>query len=422
MTGGSKLKPSAGNKTGFFYGYIIVVVAFFIQLVCYGIHFAFGVFFKPMMLEFGWTRAMMSGAFSVAWIITGVATIAMGGLNDRLGPRIVSTICGALIGMGYLLMSQVKEAWQLYLFYGVIVGAGLGISVPLMSTIARWFTRQRSMMTGILVAGTGVGALIGPPISDYLIKAYDWRISYLILGSVVLLIVIPIAQFLKRDPSQVKQITSYGETSRQEELESDTIGFSLKKAAGTRQFWLTFVIFFCLGFLLYAIQIHLAPHATDIGFSTTTAAAILAVMGGTSIVGRVVLGIAGDKIGNKSGFIIGFCLMSVASLWLIFPRDEWGLFLFAAVFGIAYGGCVAQQSPLIANLFGLRSHGLLMGVNSFGFTIGAAIGPLITGYMFDVSGNYRFAFLVCVMVGILGFILTITLRPINPDGAKHLLS
>ncbi len=360
----------------------------------------------------------MSGAFSIAWVVTGLSGIAMGGLNDRFGPRVVIAICGSLIGLGYLLMSQVKEAWQLYLFYGIIAGSGLSISIPLMSTIARWFTKQRSMMTGILVAGTGVGALIGPPVADSLISAYGWRTSYIILGIVVLVVVIPIAQLLRRDPSQVKQVTYQEKVNIKQELDSGTTGFSLKKAAYTRQFWLTFVMFFCLGYLLYAVQIHLAPHTTDIGFSTTTAAAILAVMGGASIVGRVTLGIAGDKIGNKSAFIIGFCLMSITLIWLIFSRVEWGFFLFAAVFGIAYGGCVAQQSPLIASLFGLRSHGLVMGVNVIGFTIGSAIGPLVTGYIFDVFENYQLAFIICVIISILGFILTMMLRPIEHDGIK----
>jgi len=388
----------------------MVGVAFLVSLVCYSIHFAFGIFFKPIMFEFGWNRAMLSGAFSAAWIVTGFAGIAMGGLNDRFGPRIIISVCGALIGIGYILMSQVQEAWQLYLFYGIIAGSGLSVSLPLMSTIARWFTRQRTLMTGILVAGTGVGALIGPPIADSLISAFGWRTSYIILGIVVLVIVIPVSQLLRRDPSQIKQINLPNKTTQQE-LDSETTGFSLKKAANTVQFWLTFFMLFCSGYLLYAAQIHLAPHITDLGFSATTAAAILAVMGGTSIVGRIALGMAGDKIGNKSIFAIGLGITFFTFIWLLFSRDEWWLFLFAAIFGIAYGGCISQQSPLIANLFGLKSHGLVMGVNGFGFTIGSALGPLLTGYMFDISGNYQLAFIICIIVSILGFILTMMLRP-----------
>jgi len=319
------------------------------------------------------------------------------------------------LGLGNVLMSQVSAVWQLYLFYGVIIGAGISVYIPLVSTIARWFGERMSTMTGILVAGTGVGALIGPPIAEYLIKAYDWRSAYMIVGVTVLVIIIPIAQLLRRDPSQVKQTTSREKVSPQQVLKPGAAEFSFKGAAYTRQFWLVFFMFFCLGFCLYAVQIHLAPHATDIGLSTATAAGILAVMGGGSIIGRVGLGFAGDKIGNRLAFIIAFCAMSVALLWLIFSTDEWVLFSFAAIFGIAYGGGIAQQSPLVAKMFGVKSHGLVLAVVSFGYTIGASVGPLVTGYVFDIAGTYHIAFIINAIIGILGFVLTMMLRPVSSD-------
>jgi OFA family oxalate/formate antiporter-like MFS transporter len=130
----------------------------------------------------------------------------MGGLNDRLGPRIVLTVCGVLIGVGFLLMSQIGALWQLYLFYGVIVGAGLGGTFVPLTTTARWFVARRGLMTGIVTAGVGVGALIGPPIANWLITGYDWRRSYAILGSIVLGCVVVGAQLLRRDPAQVGRL------------------------------------------------------------------------------------------------------------------------------------------------------------------------------------------------------------------------
>ena len=415
MTDDPESKLLAGNKNGLFYGYIILAVAFIIFVVCFGINFAFGIFFKPMMTEFGWTRAITSGAFSLCWIVCGLVSIPIGALTDKFGPRAVITGCGVALGLGNLLMSQVSTAWHLYLFYGVIIGGGISVYIPLASTIARWFGKRMSTMNGILVAGTGVGALIGPPIAEYLIKAFDWRSAYMIVGVAVLVIIIPIAQLLRRDPSQVKQTTSSEKVSTQQVLKSGTAEFSLKGAAYTGQFWLVFFMFFCLGFCLYAVQIHLAPHATDIGLSTATAAGILAVMGGGSIIGRVGLGFAGDKIGNRLAFIIAFCAMSVALLWLIFSTGEWVLFSFAAIFGIAYGGGIAQQSPLVAKMFGVRSHGLVLAVVSFGYTIGASAGPLVTGYVFDVSGTYHIAFIINAIIGISGFVLTMILKPVSSD-------
>ena len=137
----------------------------------------------------------------------GLLCIVGGGLNDRLGPRVVITLCGFLIGLGYLLMSQVSTVWQLYVFYGVIIGIGMsGFWVPLLSTIVRWFDKRRSMMSGIVLTATGVGILIGAPVANRIISTYDWRISYIIMGSLVLIVILLAAQFLKRAPAQVGQM------------------------------------------------------------------------------------------------------------------------------------------------------------------------------------------------------------------------
>ena len=141
------------NRSQFFYGYFIVGLAFMIMFVLWGAFYAFGIFFKPILKEFGWTRAMTAGAFSLCSIVQGLVAIALGGLTDKFGTRLVMTLCGLLLGLGYVLMSQLSVIWQLYLFYGAIVGAGMGGSfTPLMSAVARCFMRRRSTMTGIVAA------------------------------------------------------------------------------------------------------------------------------------------------------------------------------------------------------------------------------------------------------------------------------
>ena len=206
-----EVRQSPRTEPRFFYGYVVVAATACIMVVVWGTYYAFGVFFKPVLIEFGWTRAITSGAFSLALIIHGLLGIAMGWLTDRFGPRLVTTLCGCLIGTGYLLMSQISAVWQLYLFYGVIVGTGMGGAfVPLVSPIARWFVKRRGIMTWTVVAGLGIGALIAPPVANWLIYSYGWRLSYVILGAAVLLIVTLAAQFLKRDPTQVGQV-AYGE-------------------------------------------------------------------------------------------------------------------------------------------------------------------------------------------------------------------
>ena len=394
-----------------FYGYIIVIISFFIMMVILGLHASFGIFFKPMLTDLGWTRAVTSGAFSLSLIMHGLLGIVLGGLNDRFGPRLVMTVCGLFSGIGYMLMSQVHSVWQLYLFYGIIIGIGCSIFVPLLSTVARWFVRRRSMMTGIVVAGSGVGMLIVPPVINRLISAYDWRISFLILGIIILFIVVLSSQFLKRDPAGVGQV-AFGETNSVEEsLDSENRAFTLKEAVLTRQFWMLFVVMMSYGFCFFSIQVHIAPYITDTGISAAGAANILAATGGAAIVGQTVLGSIGDRIGNKQAFFIGVVLLGIAGFGLMQTKALWSFYLFACILGLAFGDLSTQESPIVAWLFGLESHGLIFGFFSFSFTIGAAIGPVLFGHIFDTTGSYQFAFLICILISIISIILTICLKP-----------
>lgn len=410
------VQQSPDIKPRFFYGYIIVAATFSIMVITFGIYTAFGVFFKPVLTELGWTRAMASGAFSLSSIMQGLLGIFMGRLNDRIGPRTVMTLCSLFLGLGYLLMSQLSAVWHLYLFYGVIIGIGMsGVYIPIVSTVARWFARRRSMMTGIVVAGGGIGTLITPPIANWLISTYGWRMSYIILGSTVLLLVLLAARLLRRDPAEVGQIP-YGEKRGDKPgLPAGTRGFSLKEAAYTRQFWMFSSMLFCLGFAAYVILIHIVPHAIELGISAASAANILATVGGLMVIGRIVMGTTADRIGNKRALIIGFILMGATLFWLGSAIDAWALYLLAAVFGFGFG-VGAVTSPLAAGLFGLRAHGLILGAANFGYTIGGAVGPFLAGYIFDVIGNYQVAFLASAAAAVAGLILALLLKP---SKSKH---
>jgi MFS family permease len=399
------------NRPRFFYGYIVVIAAFFIFMVSWATYNSFGVFFNPLLEEFGWNRAVTSGAFSLSMLIYGVLGIVVGALNDRFGPRVVLTFGGILLGLGYLLMSQISALWQLYLFWGVIIGIGMsGVWVPLLSTVARWFDKRRTLMTGIVIAGLGIGGLIGPPIISRLIASYGWLLSFIIVGSAVLLFVVIAAQFLKRDPTQMGQLPKGESGGKYQSAKSITNSFSFREAVKTKQFWIVSGMFFCYGFGTYAIVVHIVQYAIDLQISPISAANILAARGALVILGNYILGALADRIGNRQIYIIGFIMMSAALLWLSLADREWMLYLFIVVAGFASGGMGASESPITAWLFGISSHGLIYGVVHVGFTIGAAAGPFITGYIFDLTGSYQSAFLTCAAFGIIGLILTITLR------------
>lgn len=415
------IQQSNRAEPKFFYGYVIVAADFLIMAASWGSFYAFGIFFKPVLAEFGWTRAMISGAFSFSMIVRGLLGIVMGGLSDRFGPRVVVTFCGFMLVLGYLLMSQINSFWQLYLFYGVIIGIGMsGVWVPLLSTVARWFTKKRGMFTGIVVNGLGIGMLVGPPVASHLISTYDWRISYIILGVLVLIVVIPAAQFLRYNRTDREQAPYSESKDAEQHLKLGAGGFSLREAIYTRQFWLISVQSFCRGFFWFAIIVHIVPYAVDEGISTASAASILATIGGLAIVGRIVLGSAADRIGSKQALIIGFILSVAALLWLVPSAGMWKLLLFAAVLGFGEGGNAAVVPPLVAGLFGLRSHGLILGAIVLGYSIGAAAGPLLAGYMFDTTDSYRMAFLVAIAVCLIGLIVTVLLKPITGEREQNL--
>ncbi len=409
--------PTTGSKkSGFFYGYIVVLVAFFVLVIMLGLLYSFGVFLKPLSAEFGWTRAMTSGAYSMGLLITGLLYMVTGRLNDRFGPRIVITACGFLLGLGYLLMSQISALWQLYLFWGVIVAMGLsGGFVPMTSTVARWFVQRRGVMTGIVTAGVGAGTMIVPPVASWLISSYGWRTAFLVIGIIALVLLMLAAQFLKRDPSKTGQLP-YGENEvKPENSISEAKGFSFREAVHTQQFRMVWTIYFFFGVSLGTVMVHIVPHATDLGISVMIAANILAIIGGLNIVGRIGIGSVSDRAGRKSSLIIGFVLFLVALLWLQLARELWMLYLFAIIFGFGMGGVVALQSPVAAELFGLRAHGAILGAVVFGTATGGAIGSLLAGRIFDITGGYYLAFLVCAVLAIVGLILVWLLKPTRRD-------
>jgi len=407
---------SENKKPKFFYGYIIVLVGFIILVVMEGTFVSFGVFFESLLTEFGWTRAMTSGAFSLSMILIGLLMVVTGRLTDKFGPRIITTVGGISLGLGYLLMSQVSAIWQLYLFYGVMIAVGLsGGYIPLVATVSRWFVKRRGMMAGIVLAGIDAGIMIMPPLITWLISSYGWRTSYILIGSVVLVIIIAAAQFLRRDPGQIGQLPYGAGEVNEQKSDWEGRGFSLREAMCTRQFWILFTAWLCHGFLAFTIMVHIVLHAIGLGISATSAATVLSIMGMLSIGGRVMLGGAGDRIGYKQALIIGFGLMSVAFFELIIAKELWMLYLFTAIFGFGFGGSDTLFTPMTAKLFGLVSLGVISGALVFGFTIGGAIGPVLAGYIFDVTGSYQLAFLICIAVSIIGIILVLLLKPISSE-------
>jgi MFS family permease len=398
------------NKPPLFYGYLIVAACFGIQAIGIGTHVAFGVFFKPLLAEFGWPRATLSGAYSLAFFMSGLLAILVGRMNDRLGPRIVMTVTGFLLGLGLLFVSRLSAVWQLYLFYGILFGTGLSSAdVIALSTTVRWFARRRGIMTGIVKVGSGAGQLLIPLASTVLIARFGWRTSYVIIGVFVMLALIAIAQLLRRDPSRMGLLPdgdSRTGTSRPNMIER---GIPLREAIKGRPFWTICIANLAILSCMMVIMLHIVPHATDLGLSAPTAAAILATVAGISMVGRFCMGIAIDRVGTRACIMVCLILSVSAFLCLQLARETWMLILFAFVYGLGHGGYLTLISPLVAEHFGIRFHGVLFGIVLFAGNVGGGLGPFLAGHIFDVTGSYSSAFWICTVIVTLGFGLHLSL-------------
>lgn len=402
----------------YFYGYKIVGAAFAIQAVCIGAMFTYGIFFKEFEAEFGWSRAMVSGASSLAFLIMGTVGILMGRLNDRIGPKRLIVVTGVFFGIGYLLMSFMHAPWHLYLLYGLFVGVGLSThDVVTLSTVARWFIRRRGLMTGVVKVGTGAGQLLVPLAATALIGAYGWRTAYLILGVTVMLALFLIAQSLRLDPREMGLLPD-GASPLSGVVERDTHEKTgaLKTAMRTRQFWILCGVELVVLSCLLTIVVQIVPHAMDLGLSPVTAAGVLSTIGGISMVGRLIIGAANDRIGGKRSLMICFGILMCGFICLLTARGTWMLFLFAIVYGFGHGGFFTVMSPTVAELFGTDSHGALFGIVLFFGTIGAAAGPILAGYTFDVTGSYQPIFMAMTGLLAIGFLLVFLLRPV--EGVK----
>lgn len=402
------------NTTIKSYGYTIFAACFTIQAVGIGSYVAYGVFFNALMSEFHWSRATISGASSLAFFMMGFVGMLIGRLNDRYGPRLLMSVTSLFFGAGLMLMSQLNSVLQLYIFYGVLLGIGLSsVDVIALTTIARWFSLRRGAMTGLVKVGTGAGQFTIPLIASFLIGLVGWRHTYLIIGVAASIILFGVAQILKRDPDEFQR-TSRGDTTSGRQIDPDeSRSLSFEKTRKTYQFWNLCIVNFLVIFCLISIIIHIVPHARDIGLSAGQAAGVLSTIGGVSMLGRFISGLAIDRYGSRA--IMGACLLLliISLLWLQVAETLWMLFLFAFIYGLAHGGVFTTVSPIVAEIFGIKAHGTILGIVVCFGTTGGAIGPIFTGQLFDMTGSYAPAFLAFIIISTCSLGILYLLKPLK---------
>ena len=347
-----------------------------------------------MAAEFG----TGSGATSLVFSITACCWFLLGSVSgravDRVGPRPVLLIGAVALAGGLLATSAAQQLWVGYLGYGLGVGVAVACGyVPMVAVVSGWFERRRALAVGVAVAGIGVGTLAGAPLAATLIAEYGWRRAHLLLalGGSVLLVV---AAFAARRPPR-----PVGEEP-----------WALRDVVRTREFRAMYVATLLASIALFVPFVYLPTAALANGVSPVAAAALIGVIGVASVVGRLVIGALADRVGRVRTFQASFAVLAASFLiWLVGGSWPW-LSAFAVVLGTGYGGWIALQPTVLAQLFGTRGLGGLVGLVYTAAGVGALIGPPLAGVLVDATGGYRWAIAAAGVAGLGAFVALLPLR------------
>ena len=365
------------------YGWVIVAACALMIFVTYGLIYSYSVFFKPLAAHFLWDRAAVSMVYSFAVVIRGASAIGIGWLADRYSARWVMVFCGLMMAAGYLLSSRVTGLGQFFLTYAVIEAIGMSGAWGICTAVpSRWFTKNRGMILGLVVAGSGLGTLLIVPLAERLVDAFEWSRAFVICGIGAGVLMVVSALFLRNPPG-------YAVLNNKNQPPE---GVSVSRALGDTRFWLIILTFLFFFFGSQIIMVHLVNYATDVGIDPLLAATFVGVIGAVSVFSRISMGVASEKLGIYKMMLVTRLALVAVFVLLVFTRSVWAFYLIAALFGIPYGGEVTQIPFVIGRFFGTRNMATLMGISVFGINVGGAFGAWLAGYIFDTTDSYNWAF------------------------------
>jgi len=354
---------------------VVVAAAFTLMFVGFGAAYSFAAFFTAFESEFGASRADVALVFSVAaflWFLSG----APGGvLADRYGPRRVALAGVACLALALWVASVAGSLGMLYATYSIGIGLGVGlVYVPSIGAVQPWFAANRAFASGLAVAGIGAGNFAGPLLAAWWIALFGWRGAYLALAIFVLVLGGVAAMVIRPKTS----------SAQRHEIEGATLAMALK----TTPFWLLFasLVFSCVG--LFVPMVHLAPYATDIGYSEAQGVALVSLIGLGSLIGRFAIGGPADRLGRTASLAAMYAgLGAMFILWWA-ASAYWLLACFAIVFGLCYGAYVALLPTIVMDLYGPRAVSGIIGCLYTGCGIGTLLGPWLAGAAYDALGAY----------------------------------
>ncbi len=408
----------AMGRTRFYYGWVIVAVSFFSLFMALGTRYSYGVFFVAIVREYGWSRGVTAGAFSLAMISHALFAPVTGTLIDRFGPRKLFPFGATFLACGLVAASRITSPWHLYLFFGVFIAIGINTLSysPHMSLIPKWFVRNRGLASGLALSGVGMGTMVLAPFCEFIIQTLGWRAAFLLLALFVFFIILPLAAiFHRRSPGEVGQ---YPDGLRKQPINQaggccEEVTFSsnrpeqwtLREALHTKAFWFTVLVVFSNGFVANMLLVHQVAHVIDAGFDEMLAATAFGLVGLIGSIGGIFCGFISDRIGRETGYTLGSCCTFLGICLLLLIRDNsapWMLYAFSVFYGLGYGSMLPMTASMTGDLFPGNSLGRILAVQSIGFGFGGALGPFLGGYFHDQTGSYSLPLVLALLSVVIG--------------------
>lgn len=392
----------------FFYGWVVVAVAFVTMGLGVNARTAFSLLFPPILQEFGWERGVTAGAFAFGFIVSTVFTPFTGRLMDRWGPRFVIPLGVVAVCAGLALATLTRQPWHLYATLGVLVAGGttvVGYTGHALF-LPNWFVRQRGMAIGVAFSGVGVASIVMFPWLQELIGRLGWRAACVAMAVVLAAVVVPLNVLLQRQRPEDMGLVPDGDPVRGGAAAGGhpanvvdpvwaSIEWTLPRAMRTARFWWVFVGFFTGLISWYAVQVHQTKYLIEIGFTPSVAAYALGLVGFTGIVGQIGLGHLSDRIGREWVWTLGSAGFVLCYALLIAMREHpWPVLLYLMVTaqGALGYGLASIFGAIPAELFQGRHYGSVFGVLGLGAGVGAGVGPWMAGVVYDLTGTYAVAF------------------------------
>lgn len=402
---------------------------FILTLMAACVYMGMGTFLVALQRQFGWDRTTLSGAFSLARAEGAVMGPVEGILVDKIGTRRMVLIGFAIIGVGYLLFSQVQNVWQFYAaFFIISLGGGLGGYLAVTTLVNNWFHRRRGTAMSLAITGIQLGGMLLPVLALG-IELHGLRVVCFGIGVFLLATVIPASRFIHNHPEEVGLLPD-GDTAELVQAEVERIDalpaedhdsdFTVREAMKTPAFWA--LAFARAGSVvsLIALAVHLVPRLVDVGMSLVTANAVVTLYTMIAIPATAASGMIGERFSKVPVIFVLLMMQAFAVLLVALAADIYSVLIFAVIFGIAFGGRVPLMSIIMGDYFGRRYFGTITGMNMMPSNIAMMVTPVVTGYWYDVTGSYRDAFTAFAGLAVLSAIAMLfcpkpkKLRPSTP--------